>query len=89
VKSDYTADLYKQYKKHLGGFRFFILKESQKLVCPPIVKKMLDIDSFSWASPLLAIYKLGRVLRLDGAIKSLLLPVKYKKEIKALDGDLE
>jgi ER-bound oxygenase mpaB/B'/Rubber oxygenase, catalytic domain len=88
VKSGYTDDLYKQYRKHLGGFRFFILKESQKLVCPPIVKKMLNIDSFSWASPLLALYKLGRVVRLDGAIKALLLPAKYKKEIKALDGDL-
>jgi len=89
VKSDYTADLYKQYRKHLGGFRFFILKESQKLVCPPIVRKMLKIDSFSWASPLLALYKLGRVLRLDGAIKSLLLPANYKKEIRALDVDAD
>jgi len=83
--SHYTKDLYKQYRKHLGAFRYRILVESQKLVCPRQVLSHLGLNSFSWATPLLATYKLSRILRLDGVVKQLLLPSKYMKEIKALD----
>lgn len=85
AKSEYTADLYKQYRKHLGPIRYFILKESQKLVCPSIVKKMLKLDSFSWASPLLTVYKVSRIIKLDGILKAILLPRAYQQQIKALD----
>jgi hypothetical protein len=88
VKSEYTVDLYKQYRKHLGPIRYFLLKESQKLVCPAIVKKMLNLDSYSWASPLLVIYKLSRKVKLDGVLKSIILPAAYKKQINALDKPL-
>lgn len=87
--SEYTKDLYKQYRKHLGPMRYFILKESQKLVCPAMVKKMLGLDSFSWASPLLAVYKVSRMIKFDGVLKAILLPKKYQKEIKALDREPE
>lgn len=87
VKSDYSVDLYKQYRKHLGAFRFKILKESQKLVCPPLVKKMLGLENFSWATPLLFAYKLSRRIGLDGLLKSIILPPGYKKQIRELDRD--
>ncbi|MET0637583.1 MAG: oxygenase MpaB family protein [Chitinophagaceae bacterium] len=83
--SDYTKDLYKQYRKHLGVFRYQILLQSQKLVCPPKVLTLLGLTSYSWASPLLVAYKASRRLRLDSLVKELLLPRKYMKEIKALD----
>jgi|SRR6218665_287790 len=89
AESKYTKDLYKQYRRHLGPVRYFILKESQKLVCPPVVKKMLRLDAFSWASPLLAIYKISRKVKLDGVLKAILLPREYQKEIKALDSEPE
>ncbi len=41
LKSDFTIDLYKQYKKHLGLLRYTILLEGQKLVVPFHVKKLL------------------------------------------------
>lgn len=85
VKSAYTEDLYKQYRKHLGPIRYFLLKESQKLVCPDIVKKMLNLDRYSWASPLLVIYKLSRKVKLDGMLKAIILPKAYKDQINALD----
>jgi ER-bound oxygenase mpaB/B'/Rubber oxygenase, catalytic domain len=83
--SHYTADLFKQYKKHLGPFRFFLLKESQKLVVPTHVRQLLGMRKFSWATPLLFIYKISRYLRLDGLLKAIILPGKYKKEISDLD----
>src|SRR5205085_3433047 len=42
-KSHYSTDLYKQYKKHLGSFRFVLLKESQKLVVPDHVNELLHL----------------------------------------------
>src|SRR3954449_3309529 len=44
--SHYTTDLFKQYKKHLGWFRFLILKESQALIAPLQVKKLLRLKNF-------------------------------------------
>jgi hypothetical protein len=85
IKSHYTIDLYKQYKKHLGWLRFVVLKESQKLVVPARVKELLKLGNFHWILPLLWIYKLSRKIRMDGVLKSILLPNTYKKQIKELD----
>ena len=84
-KSDYTTDLYKQYKKHLGAFRYRILIEGQILVVPERVRRLLRLRKFSFLTPILPFYKFSRLLKLDNAIKSLILPVQYKKEINELD----
>jgi len=84
-KSHYTVDLYKQYKKHLGGPRFFILKESQKLVVPAHARQLLGLRGFSWIRPLLSLYKLSRKVGLDEFFKSIILPQDYKQQIRALD----
>lgn len=85
AKSDYTVDLYKQYRKHLGAVRFMILKESQKLVVPAYVSRLLDFGKIKWISPLIAMYKLSRAARLDTLFKAIILPQDYKQQIKALD----
>lgn len=84
-KSSYSIDLDNQYKKHLGFVRYFILRESQKLVIPLKVNQLLQQKTSSLLTPLLAIYKLSRKIKLDSFFKSVILPSKYKKEIKALD----
>jgi len=84
-KSLYTIDLFKQYKKHLGRFRYKLLLESQKLVVPGKVKELLNFKTVSWLRFILPFYKFSRKLKLDGFIKSLLLPPAYKIQIKALD----
>ena len=43
VKSRYTTDLYKQYRKHLGPIRYRILLEGQVLVVPAEVKELLHL----------------------------------------------
>jgi hypothetical protein len=85
VKSHYTADLYKQYKKHLGSLRYGILKESQKLVVPQRVSVLLGLGKVSLVKPLLFLYKLSRGVKMDWLLKSLLLPHAYKAQIRALD----
>ncbi|MDP4262530.1 MAG: oxygenase MpaB family protein [Bacteroidota bacterium] len=85
LKSDYSIDLYKQYRKHLGFIRYTLLKESQKLVVPPHAKQLLKLGKFSWLTPVLSIYKLSRTIKMDWFLKSLVLPVKYKRQIRELD----
>lgn len=84
-KSDYTTDLFKQYKKHLGNIRYFILIEGQKLIIPEKVRRLLRFRKFSFLTFILPFYNLSRVFHLDTAIKKLLLPQKYQKQIKEID----
>ena len=84
-RTDLTIDLFKQYKKHLGFFRYRILIEGQKLVIPKIVRELLKFDSFSIVSPFLFIYLFSRRIKFDKLIKMLILPKKYKKQIADLD----
>jgi hypothetical protein len=84
-KSPHTIDLFKQYKKHLGTMRYFILKQAQMLVVPQRVKQLLNFGKFSLLSPAVPLYKLSRKMKLDWIIKSVLLPPDYKAQIKDLD----
>jgi hypothetical protein len=83
--SEYTDHLFQQYKKHLGGFRFRILIEGQKLVVPPRVKQLLQFSRFSFLTPAIPIYRFSRMLKIDWLLKNLLLPGQYKKQIRELD----
>lgn len=85
IKSDYTIDLYKQYKKHLGAFRYWILLEGQAMIVPPKVRSLLGMRSFSLLVPILLVYKFIRFLKLDPIVKKLVLPPKYQQDFKALD----
>ena len=85
VKSNYTVDLYKQYKKHIGGFRYTVLLEGQIIVVPENVRRLLQLRKFSFLTLILPFYKLSRFLKLDGLVKSIILPPKYREEIKAMD----
>jgi uncharacterized protein (DUF2236 family) len=83
--SGYTKDLFRQYRKHLGILRYKILLETQTLVVPQKVRELLGFRKISLLHPLIALYKLSRNINIDWLLKALILPSKYKKEIKALD----
>ncbi len=85
VYSHFTADLYRQYKKHLGAFRYVILKQAQLLLVPKRVSKLLGLGTVSLMQPVVFAYKLSRKLKLDGLVKSSILPAAYKAEIEDLD----
>ncbi len=84
-KSEYTADLFKQYKKHLGAMRFKVLIEGQKLVVPDRVKELLQFSDFSLLTPVVPVYKVSRLMKMDWLLKNILLPSEYKDQIKGLD----
>ena len=84
-KSEYTEDLFKQYKKHLGAMRFKVLIEGQKLVVPERVKELLHFSDFSLLTPVVPFYKVTRLMKMDWLLKSILLPSDYKDEIEELN----
>lgn len=84
-QSNYTRDLFRQYRKHLGVLRYYILLESQAMVIPDRVGALLRFRKGALLKPVLALYKLGRKVKADHLLKALLLPPAYKQEIKKLD----
>jgi hypothetical protein len=85
ARSAYTDDLFEQYRKHLGNFRYAVLREAQWLVIPDPVKALLNVKKFSWLKPAVPLYKFSRIIHADSIIRTLLLPAAYKKEIDALN----
>ncbi len=83
--SAHTGDLFKRYRSHLGGIRYGLLMELQKMVTPARVRQLLGYRRFSFLQLLLPFYKLGRMVRADRFIRNILLPSKYRDELKALD----
>jgi hypothetical protein len=83
--SIYTEDLFRQYRKHLGFIRYKILREVQILIAPPEVKHGLTHKKTSFVKQLIALYKSSRIVHADGILKDMILPSKYKKEIKGLN----
>lgn len=84
-KSELTIDLFRQYRKHLGAMRYFLLIEGQKLVVPFQVKNLLHFSNLSVLAAVIPLYKFSRSLKFDGLIKSAILPSDYKKQIRELD----
>lgn len=83
--SKFTKDLFLQYRKHLGKFRYLLLTESQKTVVPTQVKEHLGFGKFSIIWLILPFYKLARMLKFDWVLKSMILPANYKAQIRDLD----
>ena len=82
---EYTKDLYQQYRKHLGLMRYRLLLETQSLITPVSVRNYLNLRKFSFLKLVIPIYKISRKLKIDGFLKSLILPSEYKEEIRSLD----
>jgi hypothetical protein len=84
-RSRYTRDLFKQYRKHLGSFRYFLLIEVQKLLVSPHVSRLLGFRAVHTIKPAIGMYKLLSKIGADRLVKELLLPPAYKQRINALD----
>jgi uncharacterized protein (DUF2236 family) len=83
--SHYTNDLFNQYRKHLGLVRYRILLEVQALVVPHKVSELLDLRRIVLLNPMIPLFKLSRSMKVDWLLKALILPSRYKKEIREMD----
>jgi hypothetical protein len=85
VASNFTHDLYRQYRRHLGFFRYYLLRQVQSLLVPKRVRRLLSLPRLPLFYPVVWLYRVSRYLRLDSLIKALLLPAAYKVQIAGLD----
>lgn len=83
--SKFTTDLYKQYRKHLGWFRYRILLQCQVLVVPGKVNHLISLGRTPYLKPAIFLYKISRALNIHQLIKNIMLPAAYKKQIADLD----
>jgi len=85
VCSTFTQDLYRQYRRHLGAFRYYILLQAQALLVPKKVSRLLTLPRTPMLYPVFIFYKATRLLKFDRLVKALLLPQAYKVQIAGLD----
>src|SRR5476651_288188 len=78
ISSEFTIDLYKQYRKHLGRERYQLLKQVQIMVTPDRVRRLLRLSPMAYLRPALFVYKCFRLIKLESLLKNALLPLKYK-----------
>jgi hypothetical protein len=87
IRSEFTVDLYQQYKKHLGSIRYTILMQVQLMLVPIRVSDLLMSGKRPVLKPILSLYKLMRAIKIEKPFKNVLLPNKYKLQIQALDAN--
>lgn len=85
ICSDFTFDLYRQYRKHLGPVRYRILKQAQLLLVPQHAKALLQLGRIRWLSPIVLIYKLFRLVNLQNTLKNAVLPPAYVAQVRTMD----
>jgi uncharacterized protein (DUF2236 family) len=83
--SQWTDDLYLQYRKHLGPLRYFLVRELQGILVPEAVRQMLGLKRSMFIRASVPLYKICYRIGLDRPIKSVLLPEEYKAQVAALD----
>lgn len=83
--STYTADLYRQYRKHLGALRYFILLKVQSRLLPSVPRDLLRMRPSKLLSMALPLYRLSSRLGLSHLLKGLFIPAVYSEQVKRLD----
>ncbi|RSK34563.1 oxygenase MpaB family protein [Hymenobacter metallilatus] len=85
VRSAFTTDLYRQYRKHLGPVRYRLLVQGQRLVVPTVVGQELRLGSFSWLRGVVPLYRYAQHTAPFRWLKTSLLPPDYRAQVAALD----
>lgn len=87
IWSPFSDNLYQQYRKHLGPFRYWLLLQGQALLVPPPAGRLLPLPAVVLIRPVIGVYKLFRLLRLDNRVRAVLMPQKFRASVASLDID--
>ncbi len=85
VRSSFTSDLYRRYRASLGAFRYRILLETQAVLVPARVRRLIALPSPAILKPVFPLYKGIKFLRMEPLCKAILLPAKYVSQAAGLD----
>ena len=80
--SPHTALLYRQYRVHLGVWRYNLLLQIQALLVPKLVRRMLHLNQNKFIQTLVQTYGIVNAFKLQSIVHSLLIPPRYWSDVK-------
>jgi hypothetical protein len=85
LNSSFTRNLFQQYKKHLGAVRYFLLLDIQRMLVSEHVNHLLDLGHPRFVQLLIPVYRLVRKYRWHKQLILMMVPPKFKEQVKAMD----
>ena len=85
-KSRWTIDLFARYRQHLGLFRYELLLQIQSMLAPEKVRTLLGDRSAKWGWLMIRPYRLIRRLKWQHRLIRVMVPRKFRAELKAMGG---
>jgi hypothetical protein len=85
VYSNHTSLLFRQYRRHLGAWRYEILLQVQAQVVPDEVRKLLRLKRVDLLSQLIRSYSIVDWLGLQWLVEGVLIPPQYWGRVRELD----
>jgi uncharacterized protein (DUF2236 family) len=85
LKSSFTEDLFRQYKKHLGAFRYFLLLDIQRMLVSKHVNDLLGLGRTRLVHLLHPLYKKIRKFSWHKLLILMMVPRKFINQVKAMD----
>jgi uncharacterized protein (DUF2236 family) len=83
--SRHTAQLFNQYRRHLGGWRYNLLLQVQAVLAPDEVRRMLRLRQNKLMLRLVQTYGFISPLNLQTVVHSLLVPPQYWAELRGFE----
>lgn len=83
--SQHTSLLFRQYRLHLGAWRYYLLLQVQALLVPSEVRRMLQLNSNVFVASLVETYRVVGTFNLQPIVHSLLIPPQYWAELRRFD----
>lgn len=84
-KSPFTEDLFQQYKKHLGAFRYFLLLDIQRMLVSKHVNDLLGLGRTRFVQLLIPLYKRIRKYKWHKQLILIMVPGKFINQVIAMD----
>ena len=84
LKSSFTEDLFQQYRKHLGAFRYFLLLDIQRMLLSKHVNELLGLGRPRFIQLLVPLYRQIRKYRSHRLLILMMVPRKFIKQVKEM-----
>jgi uncharacterized protein (DUF2236 family) len=85
VYSRHTSLLFRQYRRHLGLWRYYLLLQVQALLVPNEVRRLLHLSPNKLLFSLVRTYGIVERCNLQSVVHSLLIPSRYWAEVRKFD----
>lgn len=84
LKSSFTGDLFRQYRRHLGAFRYSLLLDIQRMLLSKHVNELLGLGRPRFIHLLIPLYRQVRKYRLHKVLILMMVPRKFTMQVKEM-----